>query len=683
MVDSSSQTYGCVSCPGPPDPDEDAEGDGPEGHGKQLVPTNHGRASGRCDGRRSSARRSYGARASFRTASNAQRGRRLVDASAPDRILPGLACPPPKRTTFRKRVSQPAPSQCAAAVRPERPAVDVTTRTAVWTLTALMAFAAIVIYRKGLGTTFFFDEWEFVMDRQPWRWDILLTPYNGHLSLLPVLVYKVLFATVGLGSYWVYRVVLIGFHLLCVGLVVAYARRRVGNALALCAAALVLFLGTSWHDLLVPFQIGFLGSVAGGVAMFIALDRRTFAGDVAAAAALAVSLSSSSIGIAFALAAFVEVLWLPGRWRRVWLAAVPFALYVAWYVDYRNSPQSIRAAVGPLEPALRANLPELGSYVASAAAAAFGALVGLGSDWGEVLLIGAVALVLVRLGTRGATSPRLVALLIAALVYWGLLGAFRAQLVAPSESRYIYGGAVLILLVVVEVAAGRRVGIEGIVLVSCLVAFSAVGNYAVLRSGSLSLQDSATHVRAELGGLEIAGRSGDPNYVPDQARTQGVRAGPYLAVVRAHGSPADSAAQIARQAEPVRLEADAVLEHALGISVHATSAARRTSQPVQLVSVGGGNVGRRGGCLVLRPIGAGAFVELALPPDGVIVIPTGHGQVAYSLRHFSAGYGPQPIGTFAGTSSIQVGRARTPLTWYLRLQTAQPLTACAAAGAGT
>jgi hypothetical protein len=545
-----------------------------------------------------------------------------------------------------------------------------------------MALAAVVIYRKGLGTTFFFDEWEFVMDRQPWRWDILLTPYNGHLSLLPVLVYKVLFATVGLGPYWVYRVVLIVFHLLCVGLIFAYARPRVGNALAVCSAALVLFLGTAWHDLLVPFQIGFLGSVAGGVAVLIALDRRTFGGDVLAAAALAVSLSSSSIGIAFALAAFVEVLWLPGRWRRVWLATVPFALYVAWYIDYRNSPQSIRAAVGPLEPALRANLPQLGSYIASAAAAAFGALVGLGSNWGEVLLVGAAAIVLERLAGRSALSPRLVALLVAALAYWGLLAAFRAQLVAPSESRYIYGGAVLILLVGLELAAGRRVGVEGLVLVACLVAFSAVGNYAVLRSGSLSLQDSATHVRAELGALEVAGRSVDPNYVPDQARTQGVRAGPYLTVVHAHGSPADSAAEIARQAEPIRLEADGVLEHALGVSVHSRAAARQSSRAVQLVSVGGGNLGRQGGCLVLRPSGPGAFVELVLPPSGAVVVPEGGGPVAYSARHFAAGYGQQPVGTITRPSSIEIGRARTSLTWYLRLQAAETLRVCAAGGAG-
>jgi hypothetical protein len=105
--------------------------------------------------------------------------------------------------------------------QPARGAAIASTRVAIWTLAFLMALASVVIYRKGLGTTFFFDEWEFVIDRQPWRWDILLTPYNGHLSLLPVLVYKLLFATVGLGPYWVYRLVLLAFHLLCVGLVFA------------------------------------------------------------------------------------------------------------------------------------------------------------------------------------------------------------------------------------------------------------------------------------------------------------------------------------------------------------------------------------------------------------------------------------------------------------------------------
>ena len=166
--------------------------------------------------------------------------------------------------------------------------------------------------------------------------------------------------------------------------------------------------------------------------------------------------------------------------------------------------------------------------------------------------------------------------------------------------------------------------------------------------------------------------------VPDQARTQGVRAGPYLSVVRAHGSPADSPAEIALQADPVRVEADGVLEHALGVTVHPGASASTAAPPLQIVSVGGGNVGRRGGCLVLHPGGPGAFIELVLPPGGAVVSPQGGSPVAYSLRHFAAS--AQPLGTVTRTSTIRLGRARTALTWYLRLQASQPVEACAAVG---
>jgi hypothetical protein len=215
----------------------------------------------------------------------------------------------------------------------------------------------------------------------------------------------------------------------------------------------------------------------------------------------------------------------------------------------------------------------------------------------------------------------------------------------------------------------------------CLVAFSAVGNYAVLRSGSLSLQDTATHVRAELGALEVAGTSVDPNYVPDQARTQGVRAAPYLAVVRAHGSPSDTAGEIARQGEPIRLEADAVLEHALGVTVTPVSALQAAGPPLPLVATSGGTVGRRRGCIVFRPRTPGALVEVVLPAAGATVAPKG-GAVAFSTRHFAAGYGQQPLGTVSRTSVIRVGRARAPLVWYLQVKASEPLRACSAGGGG-
>jgi hypothetical protein len=538
------------------------------------------------------------------------------------------------------------------------------TSLALGSLAVLMGLAAIVIYRKGLGTTFYFDEWAFVIDRQPWRWDIVLTPYNGHLSLLPIVVYKLLFMTVGLGPYWVYRLVLLAFHFLCVALLFVYARHRVGDALAVCVAALVLFLGTAWHDLLVPFQIGFLGSVAGGLAMLVALDRRTLAGDVIAAVALAVSLSSSSLGVSFALAALVEVLLRDDRWRRAWIAVLPFALYLVWYVDYRNSPQSVRAAVGPLGSVVRANFPVLGSYSAEASAAAFGGLFGLGSAWGRLLVVGGLALLVVRLGGTWPVSPRLLGLLVATVAYWGLLAIFRAQLVPPDASRYLYGGATLIVLIGLELAAGTRVGGQGLALVGLAVAFAAVGNYSALNGGSRTLQDSSAHVRAELGALEVAGRSVDPNYIPDQQRTQGVRAGRYLAVVKAHGSPADSAEEIAREPEPIRQEADAVLARALGVTVLPASRA--------------GARGQR--CTELRPRGSEGVVDLTLPAAGLVVEPEQRA-IEFRLRHFADGYAEQPFGTISRRTLIRIGRGRSALDWHLQLRTRLPVRACAARAA--
>ena len=70
----------------------------------------------------------------------------------------------------------------------------------------LVVVAFVLLYRKGLGTTFYYDEWNFVMNRREWDVETFLRAHNEHLSLLPVLIFKLLFVTVGLDSYGVYRV---------------------------------------------------------------------------------------------------------------------------------------------------------------------------------------------------------------------------------------------------------------------------------------------------------------------------------------------------------------------------------------------------------------------------------------------------------------------------------------------
>ena len=196
------------------------------------------------------------------------------------------------------------------------------------------------------------------MDRRPWRQDIFLEPYNGHLSVVPIAIYKLLFVTVGIDSLAPYRVVLLGLHLLCVALLFAYARRRVGDWLAVLVAASLLFLGSGWHDLLVPFQISFLVFGCSRARGLAAPGSSRLGADVGIAVLVALSLGSSSIGIPLAAGVLAETALRRDRLRRLWVPLAPIALYLLWYVEHRDSPQGTAAAVGPVGDIILVQRPD-------------------------------------------------------------------------------------------------------------------------------------------------------------------------------------------------------------------------------------------------------------------------------------------------------------------------------------
>ena len=95
-----------------------------------------------------------------------------------------------------------------------------------------------------------------------------------------VLVYKGMFAVVGLNAYWPYRALMLLVHLACVWLVFRLARSRIGDPAAALAASFLLVLGSAWEVLLFPFEITLLGSVAFGLLALDVLDRRSRRGDM-------------------------------------------------------------------------------------------------------------------------------------------------------------------------------------------------------------------------------------------------------------------------------------------------------------------------------------------------------------------------------------------------------------------
>lgn len=534
----------------------------------------------------------------------------------------------------------------SSAAPPERRERDL---PAAWGVLALLSFVAFVlIYRKGLGTTFYYDEWNFVMNRRAWDLDTFLRAHNEHFSLVPVLIFKVLFATVGLDSYGVYRALLLVVHLTVVVLLFMYARRRVGDLLALVFAVPVLFLGAAWNDLLVPFQLGFVIPVACGIGALLALDRRDLVGDILACVLLVVGIASSGVGIAFAAAVLVETLLRSDRRRALWIAGIPIVLYGLWSLKYGDPTATAQGRT--LYELIRDNLPAVPGYVATAIAGSVGAVVGIGLDWGRPLALAGVIALAVWLG-RGRCSPRLLALLAAGAAYWGLGALFRAHLNAPVDSRYLYLGGILVLLIALEFVREIPVTWPLAAVAAVLVGASALANFGSLRSGSQYLQEWSRYVGVELSALELAGPSTDPTFRPDPMRAPDITAGKYFDAVDEYGSPAADVSDIPGHAEPERAAADGVLLGSLGVSL-------APGEP-------GGPCRKGTGSL-----------ETDVPADG-LAMPAEGTPVEVRLRSFAAGFPEAAFATVpAGKTLVLRIPQRDDLAWHARLTSAGRVAAC-------
>lgn len=539
-------------------------------------------------------------------------------------------------------------------------------------LALLLLVGAVLLLYVGRDTSFFFDEWDFVQGRRGWTVDSLLNPHNEHLSLVPVLLYKVIFATAGIESYVPFRVALTLVHLLVCALLFVYARRRVGDVLALAAVAIVLFLGPSWPDVLWPFQTGFLGSLAAGLAALLALDRADRRGDIAATALLTVSLACSSIGLPIFAAAALELLGRPDRRRRWFVVAVPAALYALWYVAYGGGGSMTVD-----------NLLSTPKYVAEAAAGAVGAVSGLGTTWGRSLAVGLVVALVLAL-RRGVVDPwRLAALIALPLVFWGLTGLARAGLREPAAPRYLYPGALFLLLIAVEAARGIEVPRPAVAALLVVVALVTLANVGALRNGGGYLRDQTEDLDGSLAAITLAAPGSlPPGFQPEPEIAPQVRAKAYLDAVEDLGSPAPTAAQLPRLFQRGRAAADATLTRAYGVGLAPAAGRAGGAAPTPERAVGA-TVTARGACLSARLQAPGGLVELAVPPQGLLLRSDG-GTATVAVRRFSDTFPQTTVGkVLAGSAAVvlRIPGDSSTAPWHTRLELTGPVRVCAPAPA--
>jgi hypothetical protein len=540
------------------------------------------------------------------------------------------------------------------------------------TLAASLLAAAVLLLYAGRHLTFFYDEWDFVFQRRSGGLSTFLEPHNGHLVVFAVVVYRILFAIVGLRHYVYYEAVAVVLHLLSAALLYVLARRRVGAWFALVPTVLLLFMGTAWQVLLWPFQITFLTSVAGGLGALAVLDLGDRRRDPLACLLLVWSLTGSGAGLAFLAAAAILLITRSGEWRRLWIIAVPAVLFVIWYLGWAGSSEQITSD------------SILGSpqYVADAAAGAIGGIAGLSSTWWPGLTVGAVALLAGawRRGRGGGPSPMLLAALAGALTFWVLAALVRSSGPDPAASRYLYIGAVFIWLIVAETLRGYPLRNSWLWLGGILAVGALVANLGALRTGERGLRASDDSVRASLGVIDIAAPVVSPGFVPESGNAPQITAGLYLAAAHALGTPALTLSELKRTPEPILSHSDKLFVLGERLALVPGSSQTVGTRPIDVMAASGGRSSAEGLCTAFAPAGGPGSLELRISPGEALSLRTAAGgQSTIYVRRLDPTYQPSPVGTIAGggTAQLRFPMDRAPgLPWYAQVRTSARVRAC-------
>lgn len=537
------------------------------------------------------------------------------------------------------------------------------------------------------GLNFWGDEWSFVIYRRAFSAPAFFLPHGEHISVLPVAVYKLLMSLFGLTSTTPYRIVSVVVIGVAAFVVFAYLRRRVGDWLALLACVGLVFLGAAWQDLLWPFEMSLVGSLVSGIGMLLALERRDRRGDLTACGLLTISILCSSLGVSFLLAAIVEVAQRRSEWRgRAFVPAIPGVIYVVWYVTYGYMAEHHVTVHNVLTSPIY-----LVNGVAAALQSFLGLMPALGAHhhvtWGWVALAALVVAVAVHLRRGPRPRPELWPLVAAAASFWLLAGANYSPGRSPTESRYQYIGVAFVLMILAEVFHGARLrrpaAWAGVVAVVGLAVWSGLHD---LDRGRLYLREQTALSRADLGAIEVARRTVDPDFDPtmDVAGpvTLPLTAGPYLAAADALGSPADTPAELAAAPDIARAWGDDVLGHALPVTLGGSSSRSATAGPAPMLLGGAAAARVRGACVDVPPAAtAKGAVFAPAGPTTLIRVPRGPLAIV-QMRRFATGSFPFTAGGVDGgtTGLLRIPPDRVARPWRVRVTAKQGVTMCNASG---
>jgi hypothetical protein len=391
----------------------------------------------------------------------------------------------------------------------------------------LLAFTVISRMASSSDYGFFGDDWRLA-SRGGNAADFF-RPFNGHLSVVLIAMYKALFEVFGLTTATPFRLLSVLSGAAVAVAVYLVVRRRLGAAVALVAGSMLL-----WNPgtVVLSSQVNFFLPLVAIVLVSALLDSDEPRWDLMIAGLLAFALLTSGVGVAGAVGAIAYVVLGPATARRRAAVLVPTLCWFTWWATVaagRTHPSDL--SVGELAEFVRAEV--FGSF----RSLAFDNRIG-----GIVLLIGFAAVLAWRL-RAGLQVARHQLAWTAALAFWWLSIAYtRAALGQPDSFRYRFVASTLLVVAILPAETPRRLrrGLQR----HPVVAAAVVAALAAVALNGPGIADAARNLRSTHEGIHarlVVANLG-PEVVPDGTAVplgafMQLSAGELRALIARLGSP--------------------------------------------------------------------------------------------------------------------------------------------------
>lgn len=384
-------------------------------------------------------------------------------------------------------------------------------RAAHVVLALAMVASSIVALVLGRGTFFTGDEMAWIANSPGLDLKGVFHPHSGHLVAIPRLLYKLILDTADT-SYIYFRLLTLAALLSTVVLLYLQIRMRVGDVVALAPCLILLFFGPAAVHFIQGNGFTILGSIACGLAALLAVQRGNRRSDLLACFFLCLGVATYTVALGFVAGIAVYLLWggLRVGLSRIWVVAIPAALYFAWRLWLMK--QGIEPERGGVSPSYILLLP---TWAFQSIGGVMAAATGLSYDFvnkaavppwqlaGPPLALVAcffwVRALLTRSNSRDlwVASSILIALLSLQVVAW--IPVVRL----PGADRYLFPTGIALALVAAEIFRNQRWGPRHLAVLSLIVLCAISVNIVVLRDKGASLRDSTPHLRAQILALEL------------------------------------------------------------------------------------------------------------------------------------------------------------------------------------